>query len=85
VVAVEGLSTATRAFWTLAVGVVALYAFFLVIGALSPGDHPWVTAGAIVLAVLLAVHLVRVSRAMHDHAHEEELRELHKLRETRGF
>jgi hypothetical protein len=59
--------------------------FFVVIGALSPGDHPWVTAGAIVLAVLLAVHLVRVSRAMHDHAHDDEMRELHKLRETRGF
>jgi hypothetical protein len=28
---------------------------------------------------------VRVRRAMRDHAHDDEMRELHKLRESRGF
>jgi hypothetical protein len=39
----------------------------------------------IALALALAVHLVRVRRAMRDHAHDDEMRELHKLRESRGF
>jgi divalent metal cation (Fe/Co/Zn/Cd) transporter len=85
VVAVDGLSNLTRAFWILVVGAVALYAFFLVMGAMTPADHPLLAAGVVVLGLLLVVHLFRVRRAMHDHAHDDEMRELHKLRETRGF
>jgi multisubunit Na+/H+ antiporter MnhC subunit len=54
-------------------------------GALSPADQVVLTAIVVALAVALAVHLVRVRHAMHEPGHEAELRELHKMRETRGF
>jgi hypothetical protein len=55
-------------------------------------DGPTVLAARTVQAgpggttgISLAVHLVRVRRAMRDHAHDDEMRQLHKLRESRGF
>jgi membrane protein DedA with SNARE-associated domain len=82
---VQALTRFSSAFWVVVIGVVALYAFFVVMGALAPSDHVLITAGVIALAIALAVHLVRVRRAMRDHAHDDEMRELHKLRESRGF
>ena len=74
-----------NAFWTLVVGAVALYAFFMAMGAVSPTDLVWLTALVAVLAVLLVVHLARVHRLMSEHGHETEMREVHKWRERRGF
>ncbi|MGH2963265.1 MAG: hypothetical protein ACRDL3_13890 [Solirubrobacterales bacterium] len=79
------LSGLRSVFWVVVIGVVALYAFFLVMGALSPGDQLVITGIVVVLAAALAVHLIRVRSAMRRHEHEGEMRELHKLRETRGF
>jgi steroid 5-alpha reductase family enzyme len=79
------LTTFGNVFWVVIMGVVALYAFFLVMGAVTPADQALLTAGVLVLAAALVVHLIRVRRAMHEHGHEDELRELHKMRETRGF
>ena len=81
----EMLARVTRAFWILVIGVIGLYGFFLVMGALSPADQPWLTLAVVVLATLLLVHLVRVRHAMHEPGHEAEMRELHKMRERRGF
>lgn len=75
----------SRLLWVVIIGVVGLYAFFIVMGALSPADQVVLTAIVVALAVALAVHLMRVRRAMHEPGHEAELRELHKMRETRGF
>jgi uncharacterized membrane protein len=85
VVAVDALSNLSRAFWTLVVGAVVLYAFFALMGALTPADHVLPTAIVAVLIVLLGVHLIRVRHAMQKHSNEAEMRELHKLRERRGF
>ena len=79
---VAGMS---KVLWVVIIGVVGLYVFFIVMGALSPADQVVLTAIVVALAVALAVHLVRVRRAMHEPGHEAELRELHKMRETRGF
>ncbi|MGH2992290.1 MAG: hypothetical protein ACRDL1_01995 [Solirubrobacterales bacterium] len=79
------LTGLSNVFWVVIVGVVALYAFFIVMGALSPGDQLVLTGIVVVMAAAFVVHLVRVRRAMHDHEHEAEMRELHKMRETRGF
>jgi predicted membrane channel-forming protein YqfA (hemolysin III family) len=85
VVPVRTLAGLSKVLWVVIIGVVGLYAFFILMGALSPADHVLITAGVVALAVALAVHLVRVRRAMHEPGHEAELRELHKMRETRGF
>jgi hypothetical protein len=82
---VQTLAGLSKLLWIVIIGVVGLYAFFIMMGALSPADQVLITAGVVALAVALAVHLVRVRRAMHEPGHEAELRELHKLRETRGF
>jgi NhaP-type Na+/H+ or K+/H+ antiporter len=85
VIPVRTLAGLSNVFWVAIIGVVALYAFFVAMGALSPGDQLWLTLIVVVLAVLLAVRQMRVRRAMHEHGHEDEMRELHRLRETRGF
>ena len=79
------LAGLSRLLWVVIIGVVGLYVFFIVMGALSPADQVVLTAIVVALAVALAVHLVRVRHAMHEPGHEAELRELHKMRETRGF
>ena len=81
----QALAGLSRLLWVVIIGVVGLYAFFIVMGALSPADQVVLTAIVVALAVALALHLVRVRRAMHEPGHEAELRELHKMRETRGF
>jgi uncharacterized membrane protein YqjE len=85
VIPVRTLAGLSNVFWVVIIGVVALYVFFIVMGALSPADQLVLTGIVVLLAVALAVHLVRVRRAIHDHEHEAEMRELHKMRETRGF
>ena len=81
----QALAGLSRLLWVVIIGVVGLYAFFIVMGALSPADQVVLTAIVVALAVALALHLVRLRRAMHEPGHEAELRELHKMRETRGF
>jgi len=82
---VRTLAGLSKVVWVVIIGVVGLYAFFILMGALSPADQVLITAGVVALAVALAVHLVRVRRSMREPGHEAELRELHKMRETRGF
>jgi hypothetical protein len=82
---VRALAELSKFLWVVIIGVVALYAFFIVMGALSPADQLVLTAIVVALAAALAVHLVRVRRAMDEPGHEAEMRELHKMRETRGF
>jgi len=74
-----------NAFWVLVVGAVVLYAFFAVMGAISPTDLVWLTVVVGVLAIVAVVHFVRVRRALQDHRHDETARELHGWRERRGF
>lgn len=72
-----------NAFWGIALGVIVLWAFFLLMGAFSPGDPLWLTITMGVLAVLAAIHFVHVRRLLsEDH---ELARQVHMLRERRGF
>ncbi|HEY4098565.1 MAG TPA: hypothetical protein VGM33_23785 [Baekduia sp.] len=52
----EAGRTAVDAFWVLAIGVIAAYAFFAALGAFSPGDVLGVT---IAVGVLVALWIVR--------------------------
>jgi membrane protein YdbS with pleckstrin-like domain len=74
-----------NALWIIALGLVVLWAFFLVMGAVSLGDPVWVTVVMGTLAVLAAIHFVHVRRLLGDHAHDDIARRVHMLRERRGF
>jgi uncharacterized membrane protein len=79
------LSTLANFLWTLALGIVALYAFFLAINAFAPGEVRWLTAAVAILALLLAVHFARLHRALQRGGPNEARRELNAMRERRGF
>jgi fatty acid desaturase len=72
--------TLSETFWMLVLAVVVLFAFFLVLGAFSPGQVAGLTIGVVVLAVLWVVHAVWDSR--HRDPHD---RALVRARERRGF
>jgi uncharacterized membrane protein YhaH (DUF805 family) len=76
----EAGRTAIDAFWVLAMGVIAAYAFFAALGAFSPGDVLGVTIGVAVLLVLWIVRALRARRA----ADNRDPRLVH-ARERRGF
>ena len=70
-----------NAFWVAALGLIAAYLFFLVLGAFSVGDALWLTGLVAVLAVAWAAHAWLDSRRVHD------LRDprMVSARERRGF
>jgi fatty acid desaturase len=72
--------TLAETFWILVLAVVVLFAFFLVLGAFSPGQVAGLTVAVGVLAVLWVLHAVWDSR--HRDPHD---RSLVRARERRGF
>jgi hypothetical protein len=73
-------STVSAAFWTIVLAAVALFAFFLALGAFSPGETTGVTAVVAALAVLWFGHALWVSR----HAEGRDPDAI-RARERRGF
>ena len=73
--------TAIDAFWVLAIGVIAAYAFFAALGAFSPGDSLGVT---IAVAVLLALWIARAFLIRRSQRLDRDPRLVH-ARERRGF
>jgi uncharacterized membrane protein (DUF485 family) len=76
----EAGRAAIDAFWVLAIGVIAAYAFFAALGAFSPGDVIGVTVTVGVLLVLWVVRALLVRRA----EAQRDPRLVH-ARERRGF
>ena len=74
------LSTLLETFWILVLALVVLFAFFVALGALSPGEVAGLTAVVVVLAVLWVAHAVWQSR--HSDPHD---RAVVRARERRGF
>ena len=70
-----------EAFWVCALGVILVYAFFLMLGAISPGD---VAALSIVVGVLVVLY---AARTWWQSRHQVEGRDerLTSARERRGF
>ena len=79
------LAVLWEAFWGIAPGLIVLWAFFLLMGAISVGDPAWLSATMGVLGVLAAIHFAHVRRALADHEHSDLARRVHMLRERRGF
>jgi membrane protein implicated in regulation of membrane protease activity len=71
---------ALDAFWALAIGVIAAYAFFAALGAFSPGDVLGVT---IAVGILLALCLIRAW--MNRGRRQDKDPRLTHARERRGF
>lgn len=80
----QATRTVLDAFWTLAVGIIAAYVFFVMLGAFSPGD---VAGVSIAVAVLLALVVARVvvERRQAGAAARARDPELRHARERRGF
>jgi len=77
----EAGRAAIDAFWVLAIGVIAAYAFFAALGAFSPGDVLGVT---IAVGVLLALWVLRAFLARRAAIAARDPRLVH-ARERRGF
>src|ERR687893_1791504 len=56
------LATLSDTFWILVLAVVVLFAFFVALGAFSPGEVVWLTLAVLALALLWAAHAVWDSR-----------------------
>ena len=77
----EAGRTAIDAFWVLAIGVIAAYAFFAALGAFSPGDVVGVT---VAVGILLALWIVRGLLTPRGARGAKDPRLTH-ARERRGF
>jgi hypothetical protein len=51
-------ATLSETFWVLILGIVVLFAFFLALGAIGPGDVAWLTLAVLALALLWTAHAV---------------------------
>jgi fatty acid desaturase len=74
------LSRLSETFWILVLAVVVLFAFFLLLGAFTPGDGLTLTIVVALLGVLWVAHAVWASR--HRDPHD---RAVIRARERRGF
>ena len=74
------LSTLADTFWVLVLAVVVLFAFFVALGAFSPGEVIGLTVAVAVLALLWVVHAVWEAR--HSDPHDPSTV---RARERRGF
>jgi fatty acid desaturase len=74
------LASLSDTFWVLVLAVVVLFAFFVALGAFSPGEVAALTLVVIVLAVLWLAHAIWDSR--HRDPHDPAVI---RARERRGF
>ena len=74
------LATLSETFWILVLSVVVLFAFFVALGAFSPGEVAGLTVAVIALALLWIAHAVWDSR--HRDPHDPAII---RARERRGF
>ena len=74
------LETMRETFWVLALAVIAMFAFFVALGAFAPGDVVWLTIVVAVLCVLWLVHAILAGR-QRDRRDPAVMR----ARERRGF
>jgi O-antigen/teichoic acid export membrane protein len=73
-------STMSQTFWILVISVVVLFAFFVALGAFTPGQVVGLSLGVLALALLWTAHALWESRHRDDR-HPSAIRN----RERRGF
>jgi cytochrome bd-type quinol oxidase subunit 1 len=73
-------------FWLFALGAIVLYVFFFSLATIPPTQVAGVTMVIALLAVLVAIHNVRVNSELADPGGDPRLRRsLNRQREHRGF
>jgi uncharacterized membrane protein YqjE len=73
-------------FWLFALGAIVLYVFFISLATISPAEVAALTAVMLFLALLVAIHNIRVAGELADRGGDPRTRrELNKQRERRGF
>jgi hypothetical protein len=73
-------------FWLVAIGTVVLYAFFVVLATISPGQVAALTVVIGALAVVFTIRNVRVAAELADRGGDPYLRRSrNRVRERRGF
>lgn len=72
--------------WTMALGSVVLYVFFMALGEVAPGEVAGLTAVVAALGLLFALRQARVGSELRDRGGDPALRdEYNRARERRGF
>jgi uncharacterized membrane protein YhaH (DUF805 family) len=74
------LAMLSETFWILVLALVVLFAFFVALGAFSPGEVAGLTLAVVILAVLWIAHAIWDAR--HRDPHD---RAIVRARERRGF
>jgi len=73
-------------FWLIALGGIVLYAFFVVVAKVSPGQTAALGAGVCALAVLFTLRNLRVAAQLAERGGDPQLRRsVNRIRERRGF
>jgi len=73
-------------FWIVVIGTVVLYAFFILLATIPPGQVAAVTTVVAVLAAVFTVRNVRLAAELADRGGDPHLRRaLNRIRERRGF
>lgn len=72
--------------WLVVIGVIVMYAFFVIVASVSPGRVAVVTAVIAALAVLFAIRSIRIASELSDRGGNPALRRArNRARERRGF
>ena len=79
------LAVVRNTLMVLAVGLVVLFLFFVALGAFSPAETVVASIIVAALAVVVAIHMYRVHRALEGEGGSEMHRVLNLQRERRGF
>jgi hypothetical protein len=66
-------------------GVIAVFAFFALLGLFAPGDVIWLTIGIAVLGAAVLVHSLLVRHELGEGGMNDVARSVNALRERRGF
>jgi hypothetical protein len=80
------LGSLRLSFWLVVIGTVVLYAFFVILATIPPGEVAAVTAVVVGLSTIFTLRNLRVAAELADRGGDPHLRRtLNKIRERRGF
>jgi hypothetical protein len=73
-------------FWLVVIGTVVLYAFFVILATIPPGEVAAVTAVVVALGAIFTLRNLRLAAELADRGGDPQLRRaVNKMRERRGF
>lgn len=80
------LGSLRLSFWLVVIGTVVLYAFFVILATIPPGEVAAVTVVVVGLSTIFTLRNLRVAAELADRGGDPHLRRtLNKIRERRGF